>query len=176
MNKDLFMKFSKGETITEEEFKSIVRLIRGTYPPRLSTELPFMANKETFDVWYELIKDKGYLPMFLGVKRLCITNKYPPTLADIVCWTDTYAEQLSELDMRLDSVQENISVFYPKMRMNEEDTERFLTKFVVEINDKCNGDIKLTINSLNSFMHYIEYLTCTSDKEFETFTEIIDKW
>lgn len=176
MNKDYFMKFSKGETITEEEFKSIVRLIRGTYPPRLSTELPFMANKEIFDVWYELIKDKCYLPILLGVKHLCKTLKYAPALSDIVSTAEEYTNKLDELDVMLDSVQESVCFFYPQIRMNEEDTERYLTRFVVEVNDRFDGDIKLTIDSLNAFRNYIERLSCTSNKEYETFTELIETW
>lgn len=61
-----------------EEFKILVKAMKAVYAdPR------FIADKDAFDVWFTLLKDISYEQAHIAVQRYMMTNKYPPTIADI---------------------------------------------------------------------------------------------
>lgn len=64
--------------MTRDEFKILVKAMKAVY----SSE-NFIADKDAFDVWYELLKDLSYEQANLAIQKYMATEKFPPTIADI---------------------------------------------------------------------------------------------
>lgn len=64
--------------MTREEFATIVKGMRAVY-----AQPTFIADKDAFDVWYELFKDYPYKAMNMAVKAHMICSTFVPTPADI---------------------------------------------------------------------------------------------
>lgn len=61
-----------------EEFKILVKAMKAVY----STD-NFIADKDAFNVWFELLKDLSYEQANLAIQKYMLTEKFPPTIADI---------------------------------------------------------------------------------------------
>jgi hypothetical protein len=64
--------------MTREEFAILVKAMKAVY----SSE-NFIADKDAFDVWYELLKDLSYEQANIAVQKYMVSEKFPPTIADI---------------------------------------------------------------------------------------------
>lgn len=60
-----------------EEFKNIVKAIRGTYP-----NSP-ISSQQIFDLWYEMLKDMDYETVSNNLHKHIRTNKFAPTVAEL---------------------------------------------------------------------------------------------
>ncbi|PWJ49325.1 replicative helicase loader/inhibitor [Faecalicatena contorta] len=63
--------------MTRDEFKKIVKAIRGTYP-----NCP-INNQQIFDLWYEMLKDLDYQTVTENLKRHIRSNKFAPAVAEL---------------------------------------------------------------------------------------------
>lgn len=63
--------------MTREEFKNIVKAIRGTYPSSP------INTQQIFDLWYEMLKDLDYQTVTNNLQRHIRTNKFAPTVAEL---------------------------------------------------------------------------------------------
>lgn len=64
--------------MTRDEFKILVKAMKAVY----SSE-NFIADKDAFDVWFELLKDLPYEQANLAIQKYMTSEKFPPTIADI---------------------------------------------------------------------------------------------
>ena len=64
--------------MTKEEFKPIAQRLRKIY-----TRDNFLADKETFDLWFEFLEDLETRAVERVVNDYIKANPYPPTIADI---------------------------------------------------------------------------------------------
>ena len=64
--------------MTREEFQIIVKGLKAVY-----TQQTFIPDKDTFNVWYELLKDIDYANCNMAAQRYIISERFPPTIADI---------------------------------------------------------------------------------------------
>ena len=60
------------------EFSILVKAMKAVY-----SDPKFIADKDAFNVWYELLKDIPYAMCEASLHKYMATNKYPPTIADI---------------------------------------------------------------------------------------------
>lgn len=63
--------------MTREEFKNIVKAIRGAYP-----NSP-INSQQVFDLWYEMLKDTDYVSVSENLKKHIRSNKFAPTVAEL---------------------------------------------------------------------------------------------
>lgn len=64
--------------MTRKEFSVIVKGLKAVYAdPR------FIADADAFNMWYALLQDLGYGEASAAAQRYMMTNKFPPTVADI---------------------------------------------------------------------------------------------
>lgn len=64
--------------MTREEFAVLVKAMKAVY----SSE-NFIADKDAFNVWFELLKDLPYEQANLAIQKYMTSEKFPPTIADI---------------------------------------------------------------------------------------------
>lgn len=64
--------------MTRDEFKILVKAMKAVY----SSE-NFIADKDAFNVWFELLKDLPYEQANLAIQKYMTSEKFPPTIADI---------------------------------------------------------------------------------------------
>lgn len=64
--------------MTREEFKVLVKGMRAIY-----TQATFIPDQDAFNMWYALIGDMSYEVCSVAIKKYMLTNKFPPTVADI---------------------------------------------------------------------------------------------
>lgn len=62
----------------QEEFKNIVKALRLVY-----TQPDFIPNKETFDMWFAMLRDLPYDVCSLVVQQYIQNNVFPPKIAEI---------------------------------------------------------------------------------------------
>ena len=60
------------------EFSVLVKAMKAVY-----SDPKFIADKDAFDVWYELLKDIPYGVCQASIQKYMSTNRFPPTIADI---------------------------------------------------------------------------------------------
>lgn len=60
------------------EFSVLVKAMKAVY-----SDPKFIADKDAFDVWYELLKDIPYAICQTAIHKYMVTNRFPPTIADI---------------------------------------------------------------------------------------------
>lgn len=63
--------------ITREEFSVVVKGMKAIYSNN------FIQDKDAFDVWYGLLKDLPYEVVSAATQKYMMTEKFPPTPADI---------------------------------------------------------------------------------------------
>lgn len=61
-----------------EEFKILVKAMKAVY-----AQPTFIPDQDAFNVWYALLQDFTYEQANLAVQKYMITEKFPPTIADI---------------------------------------------------------------------------------------------
>lgn len=78
---------------TYEQFKVLVKGLKSAY-----TQPTFLPDGASIKVWYAFLKDIPYDVLEQGIYRYILTNKFPPSIADIreVCTTDTSLPDWSE--------------------------------------------------------------------------------
>ena len=64
--------------ITVDDFKVIVKILKAAYPRD-----NFIPNNYTFGLWYKALQDIQYPTLNKAVTNYIMTNKFPPTIADI---------------------------------------------------------------------------------------------
>lgn len=61
-----------------EEFKILVKGMKAVY-----AQPSFIPDQDAFNVWYGLIKDLDYKVCNAAIQKWMLTNKFPPTIAEI---------------------------------------------------------------------------------------------
>lgn len=61
-----------------EEFKILVKGMKAVY-----AQPTFIPDQDAFNVWYELLKDLPYEQANIAIQKYMLTEKFPPTIADI---------------------------------------------------------------------------------------------
>lgn len=64
--------------MTFEEFKILVKGLKAVY-----TSDKFLPDADSVKIWYALLKDLDYASCNAAIQRYIMTNKFPPTIADI---------------------------------------------------------------------------------------------
>ena len=61
-----------------EEFKILAKGMKAVY-----TQPSFLPDADAFNVWFSLLQDIDYRVAQAAVQKYMLTNKFPPTIADI---------------------------------------------------------------------------------------------
>lgn len=61
-----------------EDFKLLVKGMKAVY-----AQPTFIPDKDAFDIWYQMLHDLDYKVANAAVQKYILTNKFPPTIADI---------------------------------------------------------------------------------------------
>ena len=61
-----------------DEFKILVKGMKSAY-----TNERFLPDADSVKIWYQLIKDIDYESANAAIQKYILTNKFPPTIADI---------------------------------------------------------------------------------------------
>ena len=72
-----------------EEFKILVKAMKAVY-----ANPTFIPDQDAFIVWYELLKDIPYKLAEIAIQKHMLTERFPPTIADI----RTKAMEITEID------------------------------------------------------------------------------
>lgn len=80
-----------------EEFKVIVKAMKAVY-----TDPKFIPDKDAFEVWYALLGDLSYEQANIAVQKYMLTEKFPPTIADI---RDKAVEIVEDVDTSMSELQ-----------------------------------------------------------------------
>ena len=64
--------------MTKEEFKVLVKGMKAVY-----AQPTFIPDQDAFNMWYALLGDLQYEVCMLAIKKFMLTNKFPPTVAEI---------------------------------------------------------------------------------------------
>lgn len=80
-----------------EEFKILVKSMKAVY-----AQPTFLPDQDAFNVWYALLKDLPYELASMAVQKHMLTEKFPPTIADLRSkateMVERPAEEMSELE------------------------------------------------------------------------------
>lgn len=72
-----------------EEFKILVKAMKAVY-----ANPTFIPDQDAFNVWYKLLKDIPYKLAEIAIQKHMLTEKFPPTIADI----RTKATEITEIE------------------------------------------------------------------------------
>lgn len=61
-----------------EEFKVLAKGMKAVF-----TQPTFLPDADAFNIWYSLLKDLEYNVAQAAIQKYMLTNKFPPTIADI---------------------------------------------------------------------------------------------
>lgn len=61
-----------------KEFKTLVKGMKAVY-----AQPTFIPDQDAFNVWYELLRDLSYEQVNIAIQKYMLTEKFPPTIADI---------------------------------------------------------------------------------------------
>lgn len=64
--------------MNRDEFKVLAKGMKAVY-----SQPTFLPDADAFNVWYSLLKDIDYKVANAAVQKYMLTNKFPPTIADI---------------------------------------------------------------------------------------------
>ena len=64
--------------MTREEFKILVKGMKAVY-----AQPTFIPDQDAFNMWYALMGDLEYEVCAVAIKKYMLTNKFPPTVAEI---------------------------------------------------------------------------------------------
>ena len=80
-----------------DEFKILVKSMKAVY-----AQPTFLPDQDAFNVWYALLKDLPYELASMAVQKHMLTEKFPPTIADLRAKASEVverpAEEMSELE------------------------------------------------------------------------------
>lgn len=81
--------------MTREEFRILVKGMRAVY-----SDPKFIADKDAFDIWYSMLNDLPYDVASMAVQTYMMTEKFPPTIADIrnQCVKNQNRDEMSEAE------------------------------------------------------------------------------
>lgn len=82
--------------MTREEFGTLAKGMKAVYP-----QPTFLPDKDAFDIWYELLKDIPYEIASTAIQKHMVSNKFPPTIAEIrenVASIIPHEREISELE------------------------------------------------------------------------------
>lgn len=155
MNKDDYLNFTKSVKITKDEFKKVARMVALAYPPKTINDIPFLDSEDTFNLWFELLEDVSYLPVYLGMVDYIRENKYPPTLADIISYSKEKSRQLYQMDQQMEYnlhiVEETMHDYgHPNFSINGNNYYLFLESVLKD-------DLSKTTFSVNRFTGFVRY-------------------
>lgn len=60
------------------EFKTLAKGMKAVY-----AQPTFLPDQDAFNIWYELLKDLPYEQANIAIQKYMLTEKFPPTIADI---------------------------------------------------------------------------------------------
>jgi len=71
------------------EFKVLVKGMKAVY-----TSERFLPDADSVKIWFQMLQDIEYKTASAGIQKYILTNKFPPTIADIreICATVTSGE------------------------------------------------------------------------------------
>lgn len=64
--------------MTREEFKVLVKGMKAVY-----AQATFIPDQDAFNMWFALVGDLSYEVCSVAIKKYMLTNKFPPTVAEI---------------------------------------------------------------------------------------------
>lgn len=64
--------------MTRDEFKILAKGMKAVF-----TQPTFLPDADAFNIWYSLLKDLEYQVAQAAIQKYMLTNKFPPTIADI---------------------------------------------------------------------------------------------
>jgi hypothetical protein len=64
--------------LTREEFKVLVKGMKAVY-----AQATFIPDQDAFNMWFALVGDLSYEVCGVAIKKYMLTNKFPPTVAEI---------------------------------------------------------------------------------------------
>lgn len=64
--------------MTRDEFKILAKGMKAVF-----TQPTFLPDADAFNIWYSLLKDLDYQVAQAAIQKYMLTNKFPPTIADI---------------------------------------------------------------------------------------------
>ena len=80
-----------------DEFKILVKSMKAVY-----AQPTFLPDQDAFNVWYALLKDLPYELASMAVQKHVLTEKFPPTIADLRAKANEVVkrseEEMSELE------------------------------------------------------------------------------
>ena len=80
-----------------DEFKILVKSMKAVY-----AQPTFLPDQDAFNVWYALLEDLPYELASMAVQKHMLTEKFPPTIADLRAKANEVmersAEEMSELE------------------------------------------------------------------------------
>lgn len=83
--------------MTREEFKILVKGMKAVY-----AQVTFIPDQDAFNIWFEMLKDLPYQQVNMAIQKHMMTEKFPPTIADLRTRADEISrkqvEEMSELE------------------------------------------------------------------------------
>lgn len=80
-----------------DEFKVLVKGMKAVY-----AQPTFIPDQDAFNIWFELLKDLPYRQANLAIQKYMLTERFPPTIADLrakaVEVSEKPLEEMSELE------------------------------------------------------------------------------
>lgn len=64
--------------MTFDEFKMLVKGMKAVY-----TSQNFLPDEDSVKIWFQMLKDLDYPVTSAAIQKYMLTNKFPPTIADI---------------------------------------------------------------------------------------------
>ena len=64
--------------MTRDEFKVLCKGMKAVY-----TQPTFLPDADAFNIWFSLLQDLDYMVAQAAIQKYMLTNKFPPTIADI---------------------------------------------------------------------------------------------
>lgn len=67
-----------GEEMEREEFRILAKAMKAIY-----AQATFLPDKDALEIWFSLLKDIPYEIANMALQKYMLTNKFPPTIAEI---------------------------------------------------------------------------------------------
>lgn len=64
--------------MNRDEFKVLCKGMKAVY-----TQPTFLPDADAFNIWFSLLQDLDYMVAQTAIQKYMLTNKFPPTIADI---------------------------------------------------------------------------------------------
>ena len=142
------------------EFIKIAEVIKTFYPRE-----GLLPTMESMDLWFEDLKDLDFAAVTIAVKKYALTNKFPPTVADI----REYAVGITESDQANEIHAWNLVYKALRNSINHADEEFARLPPAVQRAVHSPGQLRewamMDINTVNSVVssNFMSCLLYTSD-------------